>query len=44
MTLIEILIYIALISFLMAGFIRFAYDTGIYSLKLLNDIEDAYNA
>ena len=42
LTLIEVLIYSALLSFLLAGFIRFAADLNVSDLKLLDSINDAY--
>jgi len=43
MTLIEIVIYTFLISFLMAGFIRYAYSINLGNIQLIHDIEDAQN-
>lgn len=42
-TLIEILIYAFLLSFLLAGFIRYAYATHLQDVQLIHDIEDAQN-
>jgi type II secretory pathway component PulJ len=40
-TLIEALLYAALLSLLLASFIRFAYDLHIQDLGLSSDIQDA---
>ena len=42
-TLIEVLIYAFLLSFLLAGFIYFAYATHLQDIQLIHDIEDAQN-
>ncbi len=41
LTLIETMIYIALLSLLLSGFIQFAVDTNIQNIELSHDIEDA---
>ncbi len=42
-TLVETIIYVALLSFLMSGFFYYAYGAHISNLKLLNEIQDAEN-
>lgn len=41
LTLIETLIYIALLSLFLFGFIQFAVETNYQSINLSHDIEDA---
>jgi Tfp pilus assembly protein PilV len=40
MTLIEVIIYTVLLSFLMAGFIQYAYAVNINNIQLINEIQD----
>ncbi len=40
-TLIDALIYSFLLSFLLAGFIRYAYETHLQDIKLIQGIQDA---
>jgi len=40
-TLIEVIIYSFLLSFLLAGFIRYAYDTHLQDIRLMQSIQDA---
>ena len=42
MTLIEALIYAFLLSFLITGLITYAYELHIYTLRLMDDIEDEW--
>lgn len=42
MTLIEVAVYAALLSVLLAGFISYAYSIHINNIKLSHDIENAY--
>lgn len=41
-TLIEMLIYIALLSLLLGGFINCAYAIHLQDIQLIDDINDAY--
>ena len=41
-TLIEVLIYVALLSFLLSGFINCAYVIHIQNITLINEINDSY--
>lgn len=41
-TLIEILIYIALLALLLGGFINFAYAIHMQNIKLMDDINASY--
>lgn len=43
MTLIEILIYAFLLSFLIMGFIQYAYTIHLGNIRLIHDIEDVQN-
>lgn len=43
MTLIEVVIYIILLSFLLAGFIQYAYGIHLQNINLSNEINDSYN-
>jgi prepilin-type N-terminal cleavage/methylation domain-containing protein len=43
MTLIEVIIYSALLSILLAGFIQYAWTIHFNDIKLSHDIEDAYD-
>ena len=40
MTLVEVMIYTALLSFLMSGFIQFAYSLHVSDLQLTDQIND----
>jgi hypothetical protein len=42
MTLIEVIIYSVLLSFLIIGFINYSYEINMNNIKLNHDIEDAY--
>lgn len=42
MTLVEVMIYSVLLSFLLSGFIRYAYDTYFNDINTANNILDAY--
>lgn len=42
MTLIEVMVYIVLLSVLLAGFINYAYQIHMNNIKLNQEIEDAY--
>jgi len=42
MTLIEVIIYSALLSILLAGFIQYAWTIHFNDIKLSHDIEDDY--
>ena len=42
MTLIEVMIFIALISMMMTGFMSYVYEIHFSNIKLLHDIEDQY--
>ncbi|MBU6426951.1 prepilin-type N-terminal cleavage/methylation domain-containing protein [Patescibacteria group bacterium] len=42
-TLVEVVIYAALLSVLLAGFISYAYRTHLDNIRLTNEIENAYN-
>ena len=42
MTLMEVLIYIALLSFLLTGFLQVAFDVNLADLHLIDEIYDAY--
>lgn len=42
MTLIEVIIYSALLSILLSGFIRYAWTIHFNDIELSHDIEDAY--
>jgi Tfp pilus assembly protein PilV len=42
MTLIEVLIYIFLLSFLLAGFIQYVYAVQAQDMSLMQNIQDAY--
>ncbi len=42
MTIIEVMLYIALLSLLMFGFLQFAIEINYQNIKLSNDIQDAY--
>ena len=42
LTLVETMIYIALLSLLLFGFIQFAVETNYQNIKLSHDIEDTY--
>jgi type II secretory pathway pseudopilin PulG len=42
MTLIEVIIYSALLAILLAGFIQYAWTIHFNDIKLSHDIEDAY--
>ena len=44
MTLIEVLIYTAMLSFLLSGYIRYAFDLHWSDLKLQDDIYDAFRS
>jgi len=41
-TLIEAMIYTAILSLLIVGFMRYAYDIHINDIELSHEIEDAY--
>jgi Tfp pilus assembly protein PilV len=43
MTLIEVMIYSALLSMLMAGFIGYVWTIHFNDIRLSHDIEDAYD-
>jgi hypothetical protein len=43
MTLIEIILYICLLSVLLSGFISYAYGIHMQNSSLLYDIENSYN-
>lgn len=40
-TLIEVMIFIALLSILMSSFIQYAYVVSLQNFKLINDVNDA---
>lgn len=40
-TLIEILIYVFLLSFLLAGFIQYTYSIHLQDIQLMNQMQDA---
>ena len=40
-TLIEVLIYAFLLSFLLAGFIQYAYSSHLQDIQLIHEIQDA---
>ena len=42
LTLIEIVIYVALLSVLMAGFLQFAITLHLNNIDLIHDIQNAY--
>ena len=42
MTLIEVMVYIVLLSFLLVGFINYAYQIHMNNIELNHEIEDAY--
>ena len=42
MMIVEVLIYIFLLSFLLSGFLTFAYMSQDRNYKLFNEINDAY--
>ena len=42
MTLIEVMIYIVLLSFLIVSFINYSYEIHMKNIKLNHEIEDAY--
>jgi len=43
MTLIEVILYTVLLSFLLSGFIQYAYTIHIQNIQLINEIQDSYN-
>gem|GEM_PF-3304114 len=40
MTLIEVLIYITLLSFLLSGFIQYSYSVNLGNIQLIHEIQD----
>jgi hypothetical protein len=42
MTLIEVMIYAVLLSFLLAGFVNYSYEIHVNNIGLNHEIEDAY--
>jgi type II secretory pathway pseudopilin PulG len=43
MTLLEVIIYVALLSFLISGFLNFAVGVHLSAIELDHEIEDAQN-
>ena len=44
MTLIEVIIYIVLLSFLISGFIQYVYSIHEQNIKLMQDLDYAYTS
>jgi type II secretory pathway pseudopilin PulG len=44
MTLIEVMVFAVLLSFLMAGFLRYAFIIHDQDIRLINDINDAQSS